>query len=153
MFSGSLAMRLRAAYLHLHRSANRHFLRLEATADQYALMTALAENEGVTQQELARLLASDKRTIGKMVDLLEDKVWIERRPHPTDRRAWTVFLTREGRQRQRQLYDSAEYLRRRLEESIPPRLRETFLKCLESVAERLDPEEISAPSRAEPANH
>lgn len=141
-FSDSLAMRLRAAYLHLHRSANRHFGRLDATADQYALMTALAEEEGVTQQDLVGLLASDKRTIGKMVDLLEEKGWVERRAHPTDRRAWAIYLTRDGRKRQKLLYNSADYLRRRLEESVPPEQLETVMNCLADMAERLDPDQL-----------
>ena len=141
-FTESLTMRLRAAYLHLHRSANRHFVQLGATADQYALMTALAQEEGVSQQDLAELLASDKRTIGKMVDLLEEKGWMERRAHPSDRRAWSVYLTREGRRRQKALYDSADFLRRRLEESVPPELLQPVLKCLENMAERLDPDSL-----------
>ena len=142
MFQESLAMRLRTAYMHLHRTANRHFLQYDATADQYALMTALAEEEGVTQQELAGQLANDKRTIGKMIDLLEQKGWLERRPHPTDRRAWALYLTFAGRKQQKLLFDSAEYLRRRLEESVPPSQLEIVKRCLSAMAERLDPDPL-----------
>ena len=73
-FDESLAVRLPAAYLHLHRSADLHFLQFDATADQYAVLTCLAESEsGITQQNVGQLLASDKRTIGEMIDLLESK--------------------------------------------------------------------------------
>ena len=77
-----------------------------------------------------------------MVDLLEEKGWVERRPHPSDRRAWSVSLTRAGRTQQKFLYDSAEYLRRRLEESVPPELLNPVLKCLENMAIRLDPDSL-----------
>ena len=141
-FRESLAIRLRAAYLRLHRSANRHFRSYDATADQYALLTCLAEESGVTQQALVDSLASDKRTINKMVDLLEEKGFIERREHPEDGRAWSLFLTSAGRRHQELLYDSADYLRRRLEESVPPEHLEIVLDSLSRMAERLDPDSV-----------
>ena len=142
-FEDTLAIRLRAAYLHLHRSANRHFRAFDATADQYAVLTCLAEDSGITQQTLVRRLASDRRTINKMIDLLEEKGLVERREHPDDRRAWALYLTREGRKQQKVLYDSADYLRRRLEEAVPAKQLRTVLDCLRSMADRLDPDELS----------
>ena len=141
-FEESLAIRLRAAYLHLHRSANRHFRLYDATADQYAMMTCLAEEEGITQQMLVGKLSSDKRTVNRMLDLLEEKGLVERQPHPEDRRARALYLTESGREQQKILYDSADYLRRRLEESVPPEHLETLLDCLTKMAERLDPDEV-----------
>jgi len=141
-FEETLAIRLRAAYLHLHRSANRHFRAFDATADQYAVMTCLAEQAGITQQTLVARLASDKRTINKMIDLLEEKGLVERRAHPSDRRAWALYLTKEGRKQQKVLFDSADYLRRRLEEAVPPKHLEKMLDCLQSISERLDPDEL-----------
>ncbi len=141
-FQESLAVRLRAAYLHLHRSANRHFRSYDATADQYAVMTCLSQEPGVTQQAIVELLASDKRTINKMIDLLEEKGLVERQAHPDDRRAWALYLTKEGRKQQKVLYDSADYLRRRLEEAVPPQHLQTMLDCLNKMAERLDPDEL-----------
>ena len=40
-------MRLRAAYFAMHRHSNRHFLQFETTADQYVLLSYLAEEEGI----------------------------------------------------------------------------------------------------------
>ncbi len=143
-FKDTLAIRLRAAYLHLHRSANRHFRQFDATADQYAVLTCLAEGEdGVTQQDVVHALASDKRTIGRMVDLLEQKGLVERREHPKDNRAWALYLTNDGKKQQKLLYDSADYLRRRLEEAVPPRHLDTVLDALTDMAKRLDPDEIA----------
>lgn len=143
-FEDTLAVRLRSAYLHLHRSANRHFRQFEATADQYAVLTCLAELDGsVRQQDIVRMLASDKRTVGKMVTLLEEKGLVERNPHPKDNRAWALTLTGEGRRQQKLLFDSAEYLRRRLEEAVPPEHLQIVRNALSSIAERLDPEEMT----------
>ena len=45
-----LAMRLRVAYLAVHRRTNAVLAPLGLTADQFVVLTALAESEGVTQQ-------------------------------------------------------------------------------------------------------
>lgn len=81
-FHESLAMVLRIAYLRLHRTTNRNFQPFDSTADQYVLMRLLRDQEGLTQQELTVLTASDRTTIGTMLQLLETKGWVERRPDP-----------------------------------------------------------------------
>jgi hypothetical protein len=43
----TLQMRLRAAYFAMHRHSNRHFLQFETTADQYVLLSYLAEEDGI----------------------------------------------------------------------------------------------------------
>ena len=142
-FEETLAIRLRAAYLHLHRSANRHFRMFDATADQYAVMTCLAEESGLTQQDLVKRLASDKRTINKMVDLLEEKGHIERQHHPDDGRAWALFLTPAGKLHQRELWNSAAYLRDYLENAVPPEQIDIVLDCLAAMSRALDPAELA----------
>ena len=82
----TLQMRLRAAYFAMHRHSNRHFLQLETTADQYVLLSYLAEEDGITQQELSTRCSSDARTIGTMIELLQRNGLVERQPHPSDRR-------------------------------------------------------------------
>ncbi|MEQ8785845.1 MAG: MarR family transcriptional regulator [Pirellulaceae bacterium] len=130
----SLPMRLRAAYFALHRHSNRHFLQFDTTADQYVLLSYLAEEDGVTQQELARRCSSDPRTIGTMIDLLETKGWVERRPHPADRRAWLVCLTRTGRTRQAELRQNSEAIRDTLRSVLEPEEMEVVLAALDKLA-------------------
>ena len=55
MTSGrEIARALRAAYLAMHRQTNDCFVRDGVTADQFALLSALADADAVTQQELVR---------------------------------------------------------------------------------------------------
>jgi DNA-binding MarR family transcriptional regulator len=99
-------MRLRGAYLALHRLANAHFERFGVTADQFVALSLLAEEEGVTQRELVERAFSDANTIGEMLTRLEKNQLVRREPHPKDRRARCVFLTPKGRKTQAQLLDS-----------------------------------------------
>jgi DNA-binding MarR family transcriptional regulator len=101
-------MRLRGAYLTFHRMANAHFEQFGVTADQFVVLTLLAEEEGVTQRDLVEQAFSDANTIGEMLTRLEKKGLVRREPHPEDGRARCVFLTPRGRKRQKQLWDSWE---------------------------------------------
>ena len=49
-----LAMRLRAAYAHLRRRSNVAFSSFGMTADQYVVLTALAQEGAATQQQTRR---------------------------------------------------------------------------------------------------
>ena len=93
-----LAMGLRAAYLTMHRRANAEFARLGLTADQFVILTALAEADGVTQKELARRTASDANTMSEMLGRLERRGLVTRKRDASDGRARRVSLTASGRE-------------------------------------------------------
>src|SRR5947209_12332064 len=98
MTSGhEVARALRAAYLALHRQTNACFAKDGATADQFVLLAALADADGVTQQELVRRVGSDPNTVGAMLLLLEGRGLVAREVHPADGRARSVTLTARGR--------------------------------------------------------
>jgi len=83
------------------RLYTRHFqersreLTLDLTQCRALLM--LAENEGVTQQRLAELASIDPAALGRVLDRLEGRGCVARRPRPGDRRARSLGITREGR--------------------------------------------------------
>jgi DNA-binding MarR family transcriptional regulator len=61
---------------------------------------ALFENidpQGTRLTELASRADMTHQSMSELVDNLEDRGWVERRPDPTDRRARLVCLTPEGR--------------------------------------------------------
>jgi len=93
-----IAMGLRAAYLRMHRQTNAHLARCGITADQFVLLALLMEEDGTTQRELVRRASSDANTVRAMLVLLEDRGLVRRGPHPKDRRARVVTLTRTGRE-------------------------------------------------------
>ena len=68
---------------------------LGLTRSQWWVMTHLYFNEGISQTELSAVLDIERATLGRLLDRLEDKGWVERRPHPSDRRVKRVYLTGE----------------------------------------------------------
>ncbi|MFH1195776.1 MAG: MarR family transcriptional regulator [bacterium] len=95
-YSPNISMALRAAYLSMHRLSNLHLIDYGITADQFVCLSILYDNPGITQQELAKLAASDANTIRAMLLLLEKKGLVIRKDHPGDGRAFHVSLTRKG---------------------------------------------------------
>jgi DNA-binding MarR family transcriptional regulator len=64
---------------------------------QNFVLTALAEQEGLAQSELAEKLLVRPPTISNSLERMETAGWIERRPDPDDRRVSRVYLTDAGR--------------------------------------------------------
>jgi DNA-binding MarR family transcriptional regulator len=102
---------LRAAYFAMHRVSDAHFSRSGVTADQFVLLACLAEQDGITQKELARRASSDPSTIRAMLVLLEGRGLVARARHPDDTRARVVTLTAKGRRLAARLWKTSEPIR------------------------------------------
>jgi DNA-binding MarR family transcriptional regulator len=138
MTSGrEIARALRAAYLALHRQTNDCFARYGVTADQFVLLSALAEADAVTQQDLVRRVSSDPNTVRAMLVLLERRGLVARERHPADGRARCVTLTAKGRQVFQNLWSRSEPLRARLLEAFQPNEVTALVALLHRVAEVL----------------
>src|SRR5919108_5282897 len=115
-----IARALRAAYLALHRQTNACFAGDGVTADQFVMLSALADADGVTQQELVRRVCSDPNTVRAILLLLEGRGLVARERHPADGRARRVTLTAKGRRAFQKLWIKSEPLRVRLLSAFRP---------------------------------
>jgi DNA-binding MarR family transcriptional regulator len=138
-FRDGLGMRLRRAYLSMHRTFNAHFMQHSATADQFVILTLLAEGDGVTQQELVRTACSDPNTITVMLRLLEKRGLVRRTSHDQDGRARCVYITAKGRTLQRKLDSGAEVFHALLRSAVPAGNGKTLLEDLRRIAESMQP--------------
>ena len=64
-----------------------------------AILSLLADGVGRTQKTLSAETGIEKSSMVLFLDMLEKEGWVERRPHPADRRAYLVTLTGEGARR------------------------------------------------------
>lgn len=81
----------------LRREFGRRIRDLDLTRSQWWVMVHLIRFDGFNQTQLAEELEIGKVALGGLLDRLEARGWIERRPDPVDRRAKRVFLTESGR--------------------------------------------------------
>ena len=66
---------------------------LGLTRAQWLIIARLHRHPGLSQSEVADLLEIEKATAGRLIDRMEAKDWLERRPDPTDRRINRLHLT------------------------------------------------------------
>ena len=135
-----IARALRASYLALHRRTNACFAADRVTADQFVVLSALADDDGVTQQDLVRRVASDPNTLRAILLLLEGRGLVAREPHPADGRARCVTLTAKGRQTFKKLWTKSEPLRQRLLGAFRPDEVTALVELLHRVTHVLAPD-------------
>ena len=136
MASGrEIARALRAAYLALHRQTNDCFAKNGVTADQFVMLSALADADSVTQQDLVRRVGSDPSTVRAILVLLEGGGLVARERHPADGRARCVTLTPKGLRVFRKLWTKSEPLRARLVGEFRPDEVAALVANLRRVAE------------------
>jgi DNA-binding MarR family transcriptional regulator len=70
--------------------------RLGLRAQEFAVLSVIAAEPGLTQQALVEATGVDPSTMVQVLDSLQDAGLAERRPHATDRRKRAVHLTEEG---------------------------------------------------------
>lgn len=66
---------------------------IELTQVQWRILSLLALHDGRTQSELAEIMLMEKAPFGVVLDKLEAKQMIERRPDTRDRRAKRIYIT------------------------------------------------------------
>lgn len=132
-------MLTRRVYFHMVRSAGRLLTPFGVSVEQYVVLLCLAEEAGLTQQELVRRCSSDPRTMGKMLDLLGTKGWIKRVDHQTDRRAWQIVLSAKGQRAKRQMDEALVPLRARPAKLLGEAEVRTLKRLLALLADALDP--------------
>jgi DNA-binding MarR family transcriptional regulator len=66
------------------------------TTEQFAALQRLAEEDGVSQKELASRAEKDQTNMTRILDQLERKGLIVRRPNAEDRRSFLIYSTEKG---------------------------------------------------------
>ncbi len=133
----TVAMALRTAYWAMHRQADACLLPFGVTANQFVLLSLLAEQDGVTQQELVQRASSDPNTVRAMLVAMEEKGLVLRKHHPTDGRAWSVTLSAKGRRTYKKARSESEPFREALVAALRPGEPAVLLELLARIAEAM----------------
>lgn len=107
----------------------------DITPEQWSVLNCLWEQEGVTPKELADMIFKDKPNTNRILEKLQMKELIIRKPHPSDKRAFQIFLTDRGWQ----LRDKLIYkVMRLLEEATKGMERHKILELKKMLNEIYD---------------
>ena len=77
----------------LRKAFDRRAVGLGVTRAQWKVLFRLTRQPGLRQIELAEMLEIEPITLSRIVDRLEESNLVERRPDPSDRRAWRLHVT------------------------------------------------------------
>ena len=107
------------------------------TRSQWWVLTMLYAKEGVTQSELADFMDLEKPTLGRLLDRMQEKEWIERRPDSHDRRVNRLFLTEKVQEIMRALRKTAADVRKDALGNMATIEREDFIDTLIKIKNNL----------------
>lgn len=121
----------------LQNDFDRRVRALGLTRAQWRVLMWVYRTPGVSQSELADSLDVQKAALGRMLDRLTDKDWIERRPDADDRRIRRVHLSKEVTPLITTMRKIAAELRAAAMQGIHEQDREKFVDTLLMVKNNL----------------
>ena len=94
------------------------FADLGLNLSEASLLAYVAERGAFTQTRLAEALGLGRAATGAVVDSLESRGFVERKPDPLDRRVWLVDVTASGKDLVEGIYSRDVVLRKELRTGI-----------------------------------
>ena len=107
---------------------------LELEPGEFALLRAVAASDGEAQNALAERLHISPSWMVAVVDELEERGLLERKPHARDRRVRNLRLTTAGKKLLKQAERQAEQFDREVADQLDEEERRQLLDLLDRVA-------------------
>ncbi|MGA2106335.1 MAG: MarR family transcriptional regulator [Syntrophorhabdales bacterium] len=110
----------------------------DLTPEQWGVLRALRNAEGVNQSQLGENTFKDRHNITRILDLLEKRGLVERRIDEGDRRAYRVFLTEAGRKEQKKLQGLVKSHQEALFEGLKPEELAGLRRIFEHIVRNIE---------------
>lgn len=132
---GYLIKRAQAA---LHAELGHALHEFGVTLSQFAILTALAEEPGLSNAELARRAFITPQSMSEVLRELEQRGWVVRSPHPAHGRILQSRLTDQGHGVLRECDQAASVIEERMLSGLGPgrrrELSEALRACVDALA-------------------
>lgn len=119
------------------RDMARAFAGTDLSAARMRVLWVIHHGGPMTQQALAAALDVTPRNVSGLVDALEDAGYLERSPHPSDRRAILVTLSVAGAELMHRTAREHAELSETLLDAVDPADRAATERGIEAIADRL----------------
>jgi DNA-binding MarR family transcriptional regulator len=123
---------LKRAQMALHQAMARALDPHGLTVAQYAVLSALAEEPGLSNADLARRAFVTPQSMNKFLRDLEKQQLVVRQPHPGHGRVLQATLTPEGRRVAAAAAAAVDTLERRMLAGLSPQDQDQLAKALSS---------------------
>jgi MarR family transcriptional regulator, lower aerobic nicotinate degradation pathway regulator len=122
----------------------------DLTPVQYAALIAIHTHPGIDATRLSAVIAFDRSTLGNVIERLEAKELIGRKPSPEDKRVKLLTLTKSGAALLRAIMPSVDRAQARMLRPLKAADRKTLMALLTQLVD-LNNETSRVPLRAEDA--
>ncbi|WP_234684834.1 MarR family winged helix-turn-helix transcriptional regulator [Bradyrhizobium monzae] len=122
----------------------------DLTPVQYAALIAIHTHPGIDATRLSAVIAFDRSTLGSVIERLQAKDFVERKPAPEDKRIKLLYLTKQGAAILREIIPAVERAQARMLEPLKPGERKALMGLMAQLVD-LNNEASRVPLRAEDA--
>src|SRR5665213_3680767 len=122
----------------------------DLTPVQYAALVAIRTHPGIDATRLSAVIAFDRSTLGSVIERLEAKHYIARKPALEDKRVKLLDLTKEGAALLHEIMSSVDRAQARMLQPLKPGDRKTLMALMTQLVD-LNNEASRVPLRAEDA--
>jgi len=112
---------------------------LGITRSQWWVLSGVSRHgeQGIAQTELAKVLDLGKVSLGGLIDRLEERGFVERRPDPQDRRVNRVYPTQKGNAVLKKMEQVGNEMNARVMKGIPLAKQHQLAELLHIMKENL----------------
>ncbi|HTX32852.1 MAG TPA: MarR family transcriptional regulator [Solirubrobacteraceae bacterium] len=108
----------------IRRAINDRVSRYGLTVLQYTTLSVLGRRGGLSNAQLARRAYMSPQSMSEVIEALEAKGFVERRPHPNHRRVFPATLTAEGRRVLDECEQAVDQMEREMLAGLSPIIQE-----------------------------
>lgn len=120
----------------------------DLTPVQYAALIAIQSHPGIDATRLSAVIAFDRSTLGNVIERIETKGYIERKPSPEDKRIKLLYLAKAGAALLRDIKPAVDRAQARMLQPLKPADRKAMMVLLTQLVD-LNNEASRVPLRAE----
>ena len=122
----------------------------DLTPVQYAALIAIHTHPCIDATRLSAVIAFDRSTLGSVIERLQAKGHIERKPAPEDKRIKLLYLTKPGAAILKDIIPAVDRAQARMLEPLKPTERKALMGLMSQLVD-LNNEASRVPLRAEDA--
>lgn len=111
---------------------------VDLTPEQWMVLVRLWEREDQTQTELCDSTLRDRPTMSRILDVMEERGLVQRKPDPADARARRVRPTAKGRRLREKLLPLVKTMVEQLEKGIDDDELVVTRRCLQRMFDNLE---------------
>lgn len=100
---------------------------------EFSVLSLISHNPGITSRQLCSTLSIQPPNLVGIINQLQKRELITRRPHPNDGRAMGLHLTAEGRKLAKQAEGTASEIEEGATEHLTASERQTLMRLLKKI--------------------